>query len=64
MSLQSIVVSGLGSAMHPRRAAVDATIEPRPRAIAMGMAGGSMRILEAGLAMLALATAVLIGLGR
>ena len=65
MSLQTIVVGGLGSRrVHLRRAAAVATIEQRPRAIAVAMAGGSMRVLETGLALTALATAFLIGLGR
>ena len=64
MSLQTIVASGLGSRLHLRREAAEATIEPRPRTIAVAMAGGSMRFLEAGLALTALATAILIGVGR
>ncbi len=64
MSLQTIVASGLGSRLHLRRGAVEGTIEPRPRTIAVAMAGGSMRFLEAGLAFTALATALLIGVGR
>jgi hypothetical protein len=65
VSLQAIVVSGLGSRrLHLRRGAVEATVEQRPRTIAVAMAGGSMRVLETGLALTALATALLIGLGR
>ena len=64
MSLQTIVASGLGSRLHPRREVVEATLEPPPRTLAVAMAGGSMRFLEAGLALTALATALLIGLGR
>lgn len=64
MSLQTIVASGLGSRAHLRREAIVATVEPRPRTLAVAMAGGSMRFLETGLALTALATALLIGVGR
>ena len=64
MSLQTIVASGFGSRLHLRREAIAATVEPRPRTLAVAMAGGSMRFLEAGLALTALATALLIGVGR
>jgi len=64
VSLQTIVASGLGSRLLHRRQAIEATLEPPPRTVAVAMAGGSMRFLEAGLALTALATALLIGLGR
>ena len=64
VSLQTIVASGLGSRVRVRREAIVATREPRPRTLAVAMAGGSMRFLEAGLALTALATALLIGVGR
>ena len=64
MSLQTIVASGLGSRLRLRRGALQATLEPPPNTLAVAMSGGSMRFLEAGLALTALATALLIGLGR
>ena len=64
MSLQTIVASGFGNRLHLRREAIAVTIEPRRETVAVAMAGGSMRFLEAGLALTALATALLIGLGR
>jgi hypothetical protein len=64
VSLQTIVASGLGSRLHLRRAAMQGTIAPRPNTVTVAMSGGSMRFLEAGLALTALATALLIGVGR
>lgn len=64
MSLQTIVAGGLTGRLHLRREPVVATIEPRPQTMAVALSGGSMRILEMGIALTALATALLIGLGR
>jgi hypothetical protein len=64
VSLQTIVASGLGGRLHLRRAAMQGTIAPRPNTVTVAMSGGSMRFLEAGLALTALATALLIGVGR
>lgn len=64
MSLQTIVAGGLAGRLHLRREPVGATIEPRPQTIAVSLSGGSMRILEMGIAFAAFTTAVLIGLGR
>ena len=64
MSLQTIIAGGLTGHLHLRREPAAATIEPRLRAIAVVVSGGSMRSLETGMALMALATAFLIGLGR
>ncbi len=64
MSLQTIVSSSLTGRLHLHQAPVRATIEPRPSTLAVAVSGGSMRILEMGIALTALGTALLIGLGR
>lgn len=64
MSLQTIVSSGFVGRLHPRPAPARIAAQPRARDIAIGINVGSMRILETGIAVTALATAVLIGLGR
>jgi len=64
VSVQTVVASGLAGRAHLRRHAVETPIQPRPAAVAVALSGGSMRILEAGIALSALATAFLIGLGR
>ncbi len=63
MSLQTIVASGFGTRLLHRQA-VQARIATPPKTLAVAMAGGSMRFLEAGIALTALATALLIGVGR
>ena len=70
MSLHTIVSDGLAGRLTHRRAAqgaaqaVTASVA-RPRMELPGrLSGMSMRILETGLAVTAIATAVLIGLGR
>ena len=64
MSLHTIVGTGLGARLHLRRADAAATREPRPVEVAISLEGGSMRWLEATMACLAIATALLIGLGH
>ena len=64
MSLHTIVSDGLAGRLlhHPRRA-VTAT-HARTTTLAVRFQGTSMRVLETGLAVTAIATALLIGLGR
>lgn len=64
MSLQTIVSNGLVGRLHPRRVIQPIAAEPRTRDVAMNIPVGSMRFLEAGIALTALATALLIGVGR
>ena len=64
MSLHTIVSDGLAGRFlhHPRRAV--AATKARSNSIAVRFQGKSMRPLETGLALTAIATALLIGLGR
>ena len=64
MSLHTIVNDGLAARIQSLRRARTAIAQPQAAPLAGGLSGASMRILEAGLALVALATAVLIGLGR
>jgi hypothetical protein len=64
VSLQTIVSGGLAGRLRPRRGAAAAALEPRATQVAIDLPVGSMRILETGLALTALVTALLIGLGR
>ena len=64
MSLHTIVTDGLAGRLHSREAAAAAVARPRPTHMAVLLSGASMRILETGLALTAIATALLIGLGR
>jgi hypothetical protein len=64
VSLQTIVSNGLAGRLHPRHAPAAPALARRRRDAAMRLQVGSMRILEAGIALTALATALLIGLGR
>jgi hypothetical protein len=64
VSLQTIVSSGLAGRLRLRRAVGPAALEPRVTQVAMDLSARSMRILETGLALTAIATALLIGLGR
>lgn len=64
MSLHTIVSSGVVGRLHPRRGAIDETIRPRTADMTVLLSGASMRVLETGLAVIAIATALLIGLGR
>lgn len=63
MSLQTIVSSGLAARLRPRRGPAGDVL-PSSAQVAVGISVGSMRILETGLALTAIATAVLVGLGR
>lgn len=64
MSLHTIVSGGVVGRLHPRRGAVSAVIQPRTSDMTTLLSGASMRVLETGLAVIAIATALLIGLGR
>jgi hypothetical protein len=64
VSLQTIVSSGLAGRLRPRRAVAPAAVEPRIPQAAIDLPTGSMRILETGLALAAIATALVIGIGR
>jgi hypothetical protein len=64
VSLQSIVGDGLAARLHSVRAARTAVAEPHPSHLAVRLTGASMRVLETGLALTAIAVAILIGLGR
>jgi hypothetical protein len=62
MSLHAIVHGGLADRLGLRR--VRALAEPRPIEAAVETNAGSMRFLEAGMAFIAIATALLISGGR
>lgn len=62
MSLQTIVRGGLAGRLRLRDLTPPAA--PRTAAVATRLSIGSMRILETSLALSAIATALLIGLGR
>jgi len=66
VSLQTIVSGGVIGRSRPRRSAVTPTAisQPHSSEIMTLLSGASMRVLETGIAVVALATAVLIGLGR
>lgn len=57
------ISEGLVGRLHARRAAV-AVAQPRNTELAARLSGMSMRALETGLAVTAIAVALLIGLGR
>ena len=63
MSLQTIVRGGFAGRLRPRR---DLTRRAAPRAVAVStrLSISSMRVLETGLALSAIATALLLGYGR
>jgi hypothetical protein len=63
VSLHTIVSDGLAGRLHPRRATAVAA-QPTTAPLAVRLSGMSMRVLETGLALVAIATALLIGLGR
>ena len=63
MSLHTIVSDGLLGRLQARRSAV-AVARPRTTELAVRLSGASMRLLETGLALTAIAVALLIGLGR
>jgi hypothetical protein len=65
VSLYSVVSRGVVGRLGQRQ--IDAPMTPairRPRTRAVRFPGASMRVLEAGLALGAIATAILIGIGR
>ena len=62
MSLHSIARDGLAGRLHPR--VVAGRLTSRSVAVPIRFSISSMRILETGLALSAIATAMLIGLGR
>ena len=65
MSLSTMVSRGVAGRLRPRPAADGENIDrPRVTSVAVRMPGASMRLLEAGLALTAIATAILIGIGR
>jgi hypothetical protein len=64
VSLQTIVSSGLVGRLHVRRGVRASAAKPRTRDLAMSIPVASMRLLEASIALTALATALLIGIGR
>jgi len=60
-----MVSRGVTGRLRPRLANEGARIDrPRVTAAAVRMPGASMRLLEAGLAVTAIGTAILIGIGR
>jgi hypothetical protein len=62
VSVQSLVGGGVAGRLRPRLSRSGARTEARD-SVAVGFPR-SMRILEAGLALTAIATAILIGMGR
>ena len=64
MSLQSTVGDGLVGHLHSVRRQRTAVAEAPPRDLAVRLTGASMRVLETGLALTAIAVAILIGLVR
>ena len=63
MSLNTIVNGGLAGRLHLRRS-VTAPAEPRVADLAISLPGASMRWLETAMALIAIATAILIGAGH
>jgi hypothetical protein len=64
VSLHTIVSDGLAGRLPARRVSAAAVVRPTPSNMAARLSGASMRVLETGLALTAIATALLIGLGR
>jgi hypothetical protein len=67
VSLHTLVSDGLANRLQPRlqpRRITAAVAQPRATDMAARLSGASMRLLETGLALTAIATALLIGLGR
>ncbi len=64
MSLHTIVTSGFTGRSHARHDAARTVVQPRASDVTAPLSGYSMRVLETGLAVVAIATALLIGLGR
>ena len=64
MSLYSMVSRGVTGRFSLRQSAHARPDEARSTSLAVRLPGASMRFLEAGLAATAIATAILIGVGR
>ena len=65
MSLSTMVSRGVVGRLRPRPPHDGANLDrPRVKSLTVRMPGASMRLLEAGLALTAIATAILIGIGR
>lgn len=64
MSLHTVVSEGLIGRLHRRTAPAVAVEQPGSTELAARLSGMSMRALETGLALTAIAVALLIGLGR
>jgi hypothetical protein len=67
VSVQTIVSRGVAGRLHVRRDAASAVLDQRPAVMVhppVAPSAASMRLLETGLALTAIATAILIGLGR
>jgi hypothetical protein len=65
VSLSSMVSRGGVGRLRDRPYDEDASTDrPRSTSFAVRLPGASMRVLEAGLALTAIATAILIGIGR
>lgn len=64
MSLYSMVSRGVTGRFSQRQSGDARPDEARSRSLAVRLPGASMRMLEAGLAATAIATAILIGAGR
>ena len=63
-SLHTNVSDGLVGRLAHRRAAAAVARQPASSQLVVRLSGASMRLLETGLALTAIATALLIGLGR
>jgi hypothetical protein len=64
VSLSSIVSRGATGRFSRHQAASSELLDPRDRPSTVWLSGASMRFLEAGLAVTAIATALIIGIGR
>jgi hypothetical protein len=64
VSLYTIVSDGLAGRLPSRPVTADAVAQPPTTGMAGRLTGASMRVLETGLALIAIVTALLIGLGR
>jgi hypothetical protein len=64
VSLHSIVGDSLVDRLHNLRRGRAAVAEPHPSHLVVRLTGASMRVLETGLALTAIAVAILIGLAR
>ena len=64
MSLYSMVSRGVAGRLSVRQLGQTRQDVPRATSLAVRFPGASMRLLEAGLALSAIATAILIGAGR